>query len=86
MSEKNTTPVLNFVKKNFYYLLIGISLIVIATVIAIILATNQNSLGQSGLTPNTPSESVIQNKPESIVHRTAFSALFARFNRFRPKI
>jgi murein DD-endopeptidase MepM/ murein hydrolase activator NlpD len=67
MSEKNTTPVLNFVKKNFYYLLIGISLIVIATVIAIILATNQNSLGQSGLTPNTPSESVIQNKPESIV-------------------
>ena len=66
MSEKKTTSVLNFFKKNFYYLLIGASLIVIATVIAVVLATNKNSVGQSGLAPNTPAESSNLLKPESV--------------------
>ena len=45
MSEKKTVSVLNYVKKNVYYLLIGASLIIIATVIAILLATSNTNQG-----------------------------------------
>lgn len=64
MSEKKPSPVLNFIRKNFYYLLIGASLIIIATVIAIVLATNGAKPSQSGSisitekpSQSTPSES-----------------------------
>lgn len=71
MSEKKTIPVLNFVKKNFYYLLIGLSLIVIATVIAIVLATGNNSPSQSGVMPgladsNTQSQSDKTSESSSV--------------------
>ena len=64
MSEKKTVSVLNFVKKNFYYLLIGGSLIVIATVIAVVLATRKNNLGQAGILPMLP-DSTVESVPES---------------------
>ncbi|MBR2336729.1 MAG: M23 family metallopeptidase [Clostridia bacterium] len=64
MSEKKTVPVLNFIKKNLYYLLIGASLIVIATVIAIILASGKTSPSQSGAT-SEKLESTPQSQPES---------------------
>lgn len=42
MSEKkNNKSLLNFIKKNLYYLVIGVSLVIIATVIAIVLFTNK---------------------------------------------
>ncbi len=56
MSEKKTTPVLNFIRRNFYYLLIGASLIIIATVIAIILATDNSGTIQ-GSNESTQSDS-----------------------------
>ena len=46
MSEKKNHTVLNFIKKNLYYILIGISLIIIATVIAIVLATNSSTIDE----------------------------------------
>ena len=49
MSEKKNHTVLNFIKKNLYYILIGISLIIIATVIAIVLATNSAPLDEGKL-------------------------------------
>ena len=49
MSEKKNHTVLNFIKKNLYYVLIGISLIIIATVIAIVLATNSTPLDEGKL-------------------------------------
>ena len=64
MSEKKTIPVLNFIKKNLYYLLIGTSLIVIATVIAVILATGKATPSQSGATSESV-ESTTQSQPES---------------------
>lgn len=61
MSEKKTVPVLNFIKKNFYYLLIGVSLIIIATVIAVILATNKGPI--QGSTDSTGEESKQESVP-----------------------
>lgn len=50
MSEKkNNKSLLNFIKKNLYYLVIGVSLVIIATVIAIVLFTNKPS---QAVTPN----------------------------------
>ena len=56
MSEKKTNSVLNFIKNNLYYLLIGISLIIIATVIAIVLASSSQKT-PSGNKPPITSES-----------------------------
>lgn len=43
MSEKkNNKSLLGFIKKNLYYLVIGVSLAIIATVIAVVLVTNKN--------------------------------------------
>ena len=42
MSEKkNNKSLLGFIKKNLYYLVIGVSLAIIATVIAVVLVTNK---------------------------------------------
>lgn len=62
MSEKKTVSVLNFVKKNLYYLLIGGSLIVIATIIAVVLASNKTNEGQAGILPLLP-ESTHESAP-----------------------
>lgn len=60
MSEKkNNKSLLNFIKKNLYYLVIGVSLVIIATVIAIVLFTNK---------PNqaiTPNESYVESEKPS---------------------
>lgn len=60
MSEKkNSKSLLNFIKKNLYYLVIGVSLVIIATVIAIVLFTNK---------PNqaiTPNESYVESEKPS---------------------
>lgn len=53
MSEKkNNKSLLGFIKKNLYYLVIGVSLAIIATVIAVVLVTNKK--------PN------VAGKPESV--------------------
>lgn len=69
MSTKKTNTVINFIKKNLYYILIGISLIIIATVIAVILATNSAPIDQGKVPPideSTPTiESTPNNQPES---------------------
>lgn len=70
MSEKKTIPVLNFIKKNFYYLLIGISLIVIATVIAIILATT-NTTPIQGSTESSNPESNHESSPRESVSESS---------------
>ena len=42
MSEKkNNKSLLGFIRKNLYYLVIGVSLVIIATVIAVVLVTNK---------------------------------------------
>ena len=60
MSEKkNNKSLLNFIRKNLYYLVIGVSLVIIATVIAIVLFTTK---------PNqaiTPNESYIESEKPS---------------------
>ena len=61
MSEKKTVPVLNFIKKNVYYLLVGASLIIIATVIAIILATDKGPI--QGGTDSSKTESQYESTP-----------------------
>lgn len=64
MSEKKSSSVLNFFKRNLYYLLIGVSLIIIATVIAIVLAFGNADLNEG----SKPNESVTQpqeSTPES---------------------
>ena len=55
MSNKKTSTVLNFIKKNLYYILIGISLIIIATVIAIVLATNSVPIDEGKIPPSNES-------------------------------
>jgi murein DD-endopeptidase MepM/ murein hydrolase activator NlpD len=59
MSEKKTVSVLNFIKRNLYYFLIGISLIIIMTVIAVVLLT-ANKTPNEGKIPesNAPVESI----------------------------
>ncbi|MBE5742453.1 MAG: M23 family metallopeptidase [Clostridiales bacterium] len=52
MSEKKTVSVFNFIKRNLYYFLIGVSLIIIATVIAIVVATS-NKNPDEGKTPES---------------------------------
>lgn len=68
MSEKKTVSVLNFLKRNLYYLLIGVSLIIIATVIAIVLIAGNPNLNE-GAKPNestpTPQESMPESESES---------------------
>ena len=63
MSEKKTVSVLNFFKRNLYYLLIGISLIIIAGVIAIVLISGTPNLDEGA----KPSEStpIIESQPSS---------------------
>lgn len=56
MSEKKTNSVINFIKKNLYYILIGFSLIIIATVIAIVLATNSAPVDEGKVPPVSNSE------------------------------
>ena len=51
MSEKKTSSVLNFFKRNLYYLLIGVALITIITVTAIVIATS----GKNSDLANKPS-------------------------------
>ncbi len=63
MSEKkNNKSLLNFIKKNLYYLVIGVSLVIIATVIAIVLFTNKLS---QAVTPNV-SCSESERLPDSV--------------------
>ena len=66
MSEKKTTSVLNFFRKNLYYFMIGASLIIIATVIAVVLATGGNNT-QGGIKESLP---VIESEPDSFVEST----------------
>lgn len=65
MSEKKTVSVLNFFKRNLYYLLIGASLIIIATVIAIVLLTSNNSPQGQLPSDSSPVESTPESEPES---------------------
>ena len=52
MSEKkNNNTLLGFIKKNLYYLVIGVSLVIIATVIAIVLFTGKKT--DQGLKPSS---------------------------------
>ncbi len=62
MSEKkNNKSLLNFIKKNLYYLVIGVSLVIIATVIAIVLFTKKPN---QAITPNE-SHSASERMPDS---------------------
>lgn len=65
MSEKKNNSLLSFVKRNLYYLVIGASLIIIATVIAIVLITNKTP-DQAGTSekPNPGTESVLPSESE----------------------
>lgn len=67
MSEKKTNKsLLSFIKKNLYYLIIGISLITIAVVIAVVFITNKNPSEANKPTGNTPIESEqVDNSQES---------------------
>ena len=61
MSEKKNQSVLNFIKRNLYYLLIGVALITIITVTAIVIATSGKKT-----TANKPdSEQPSQSEPAS---------------------
>lgn len=70
MSEKKNNSLLSFVKRNLYYLVIGASLIIIATVIAIVLIANRTP-DQAGTSekPNPGTESTAplesEKEPES---------------------
>ena len=65
MSEKKNTSILNFFKKNLYYFMIGVSLIIIATVIAVVLSTS-NATSQGGIKESLhPLESVKESIVES---------------------
>ncbi len=58
MSEKkNNKSLLDFVRKNLYYLVTGVSLVVIATVIAVVLFTNKSSDVADKPESETPYES-----------------------------
>ena len=62
MSEKkNNKSLLSFIKKNLYYLVIGVSLVIIATVIAIVLFTKKPN---QAITPNE-SHSASERMPDS---------------------
>ncbi|MBQ4099099.1 MAG: M23 family metallopeptidase [Clostridia bacterium] len=63
MSEKKTNSVINFIKKNLYYILIGLSLIIIATVIAIVLATNSAPVDEGKVPPVSDSEQNSESTP-----------------------
>ena len=65
MSEKKTVSVLNFFKRNLYYLLIGASLIIIATVIAIVLLTGNDTPQGQLPSESSPVESSPESEPES---------------------
>ena len=81
MSEKKTASVLNFFKRNLYYLLIGVALITIITVTAIVIATsgknsdlaNKPSSEKPSATepvsedPNTPDKPSEPDKPDDPV-------------------
>lgn len=72
MSEKKTSSVLNFFKRNLYYLLIGVALITIITVTAIVIATsgknsdlaNKPSSEQPSATEPVASESDKPGEPD----------------------
>lgn len=58
MSEKkNNKSLLGFIKKNLYYLVIGVSLAIIATVIAVVLVTNKKPNVAGKPESETPYES-----------------------------
>ena len=63
MSEKKTISVLNFIKRNLYYFLIGISLIVIAIVIAVVLLS-ESTPQEQGKTPESIPETESQSSPQ----------------------
>ena len=69
MSEKKTVSVLNFIKRNLYYFLIGLSLIIIMAVIAIVLTTNKlPSEGKKPESDSSPIESLpSESIPESVL-------------------
>ena len=65
MSEKKNNSLLSFVKRNLYYLVIGASLIIIATVIAIVLITNKPSdQARNSVNPNPATESTLPSESE----------------------
>ncbi|MBQ7374058.1 MAG: M23 family metallopeptidase [Clostridia bacterium] len=70
MSEKKTNTVINFIKKNLYYILIGISLIIIATVIAIVLATNSASVDEGKVPSVNESTPTIDSEPSGESDKT----------------
>lgn len=63
MSEKKTVSVLNFFKRNLYYFLIGASLIIIATIIAIVLSTGNPSSGKVEESSKLPQDSASEELP-----------------------
>lgn len=63
MSEKKTVSVLNFFKRNLYYFLIGASLIIIATIIAIVLSTGNPSSGKVEESSKLPQDSTSEELP-----------------------
>lgn len=65
MSEKKTNSVLNFIKNNLYYLLIGISLIIVATVIAIVLATSTQKSPSGSRPPQNSESEKVESESES---------------------
>ncbi|MCQ2399853.1 MAG: M23 family metallopeptidase [Clostridia bacterium] len=66
MSEKAPNPILNFVRKNLYYLLVGVSLIIIATVITVVAVQSNKSSTVSKRESTTESnESVTESTKES---------------------
>ena len=65
MSEKKNISLLNFFRKNLYYFMIGASLIIIATVIAIVLA-NDTSNATGGIKESIkPIESIKESERDS---------------------
>ena len=65
MSTKKTVSVLSFIKKNFYYFLIGLSLIIIVTVTAVVLATGSKTPNEGKLPESIKESTESITKPES---------------------
>lgn len=67
MSEKKTPTVLNFLKSNLYYLIVGVALITVITVTAIVIATSSTSPDEANKpSSESPSSSEpIQNTPDT---------------------
>lgn len=77
MSEKKNSRVLNFIRSNLYYLLIGVALITIVAVTAVVVASNVNKTPQQAEKPpvesSKPQESVKESEstePESPIEST----------------